>query len=208
MANRQPFKMRSGNTTSFKMMGSSPVRKLHGNQANIDMNNNNRIDAQDFRILNQGDSPLQQKNLNPKTWLIKPIIENVVTPVIKNVRGYFRKTKKTSTSGGKNTKKSNVDKRTKNYKEGQKQGVKQGKKLTKKQKALLLITGASAADVAKYGWNTITAMAKQFQEDKKNDPTITQGGMLDEVTVTPADTLEDNYFIKSNQEYTGEKKKK
>ena len=55
---RKPFKMRSGNKTSFKMMGSSPMKELVGKQKNIDMNNNNRIDAEDFKILNsQKDSP-------------------------------------------------------------------------------------------------------------------------------------------------------
>ena len=49
---RKPFTMRSGNKTSFKMMGSSPMKELVGKQKNIDMNNNNRIDAEDFKILN------------------------------------------------------------------------------------------------------------------------------------------------------------
>ena len=52
---REPFKLRSGNKTSFKMMGSSPVKKLVGKQKNIDVNNNNRIDAQDFEMLRQKD---------------------------------------------------------------------------------------------------------------------------------------------------------
>ena len=56
---REPFKLRSGNKTSFKMMGSSPVKKLVGKQKNIDVNNNNRIDAQDFEILRQKDSPVE-----------------------------------------------------------------------------------------------------------------------------------------------------
>ena len=56
---REPFKLRSGNKTSFKMMGSSPVKKLVGKQKNIDVNNNNRIDAQDFEMLRQKDSPAE-----------------------------------------------------------------------------------------------------------------------------------------------------
>ena len=57
---RKPFTMRSGNKTSFKMMGSSPMKELVGKQKNIDMNNNNRIDAGDFEILNsQKSSPAQ-----------------------------------------------------------------------------------------------------------------------------------------------------
>ena len=56
---REPFKLRSGNKTSFKMMGSSPVKKLVGKQKNIDVNNNNRIDAQDFEMLRQKDSPTE-----------------------------------------------------------------------------------------------------------------------------------------------------
>ena len=53
---RKPFTMRSGNKTSFKMMGSSPMKELVGKQKNIDMNNNNRIDAGDFEMLRK-DSP-------------------------------------------------------------------------------------------------------------------------------------------------------
>tara|TARA_R100000278_G_scaffold122984_1_gene110769 strand:- start:1810 stop:2457 length:648 start_codon:yes stop_codon:yes gene_type:complete len=56
---RKPFTMRSGNNTSFKMMGSSPVKELVGNQDKIDMNKNGRIDSGDFDILNEKKSPLE-----------------------------------------------------------------------------------------------------------------------------------------------------
>ena len=81
---RKPFTMRSGNKTSFKMMGSSPVKKLVGKQKNIDMNNNNRIDAGDFEMLRK-DSPA-------KINLLKRLY-NVATsgPVVRTVKKGVKK---------------------------------------------------------------------------------------------------------------------
>jgi hypothetical protein len=61
---RKPFQLRSGNGmsgSSFKMMGASPMKELIGGQKNLDLNNNNKVDGQDLKMLREqggGDSPL------------------------------------------------------------------------------------------------------------------------------------------------------
>lgn len=62
---RKPFQLRSGNGmsgSSFKMMGSSPMKELVGGQKNLDLNNNNKVDGQDLKMLREqggGDSPVK-----------------------------------------------------------------------------------------------------------------------------------------------------
>jgi|TARA_R100000479_G_scaffold153404_1_gene89321 hypothetical protein len=120
---RKPFTMRSGNKTSFKMMGSSPVKELVGKQKNIDMNNNNRIDAGDFEMLRK-DSPA-------KLNLLKRLYDvatsgPVVRTVKKGVKKLFGKTDK--------VKKKKFDARTKeirgakNKKEAAEYGYTEGAK--------------------------------------------------------------------------------
>lgn len=59
---RKPFQLRSGNGmsgSSFKMMGSSPMKELVGGQKNLDLNNNNEVDSQDLEMLREKKSPAQ-----------------------------------------------------------------------------------------------------------------------------------------------------
>ena len=62
---RKPFQLRSGNGmsgSSFKMMGASPMKELIGGQKNLDLNNNNKVDGQDLKMLREqgdGDSPVK-----------------------------------------------------------------------------------------------------------------------------------------------------
>jgi hypothetical protein len=57
---RKPFQLRSGNGmsgSSFKMMGASPMKELIGDQENLDLNNNNKVDGQDLEMLREKNSP-------------------------------------------------------------------------------------------------------------------------------------------------------
>ena len=55
------FKMRSGNKSSFKNIGSSPAKQLKGKQHKIDMNKDGKISKEDFNMMNN--SPAKQRRM-------------------------------------------------------------------------------------------------------------------------------------------------
>tara|TARA_Y100000356_G_scaffold66689_1_gene54796 strand:- start:1194 stop:1814 length:621 start_codon:yes stop_codon:yes gene_type:complete len=112
---RKPFQLRSGNGmsgSSFKMMGASPMKELIGGQKNLDLNNNNKVDGQDLKMLREqggGDSPVKLARAGWK--LLKYGYRKLMGTTKTKVRG-------TKTRSFAEESKNITQKATKNYKKG------------------------------------------------------------------------------------------
>jgi hypothetical protein len=178
------FKLRSGNKTSFKMMGSSPVdlvqpAKPRGTAAI------NKHEAYAARQQGPSESPM---NLNLyKRW-----------KKVKKLFGYGDDVKVKSTP--------KVDKRTKDYKGGHSTGYAKGKsEFSWKKFAKYAAAYKLLEEGLQYGWNKFIEAGDQKVKDA-SESSDSKSKTSDQNIKT--DTLDTDHFIKSEENVDDKKKVK